>query len=306
MYLFQLGARRQLDFDLSANGTQVLANLNRLAETELTSRPVHDTSEHYLGHVAVDGWERLRCQMVQHLQRMQVLDAARLLGYPVLLIDATGLLCFPKRHCAHCLEQKHGDKVVYLHHVLEAKLLGPAGLVISLGSEFIENADAGEVRGRSAEEVKQDCELKALARLAPRIKQQYPQWHFVLAWDNLYACGPGFAVAADLGWSYVATFKEGRTPALWREYEALREASPADVRRRDWADRPAQEFRWVPRLDYVDSAGRAWQPNALECRERGADGQEHYFAWLTDLPVNRKTVEEIAQKGGAVSLEDRE
>ena len=34
LYLFQLGSRRQLDFDLDADGTHVLKNLNRLAQTD--------------------------------------------------------------------------------------------------------------------------------------------------------------------------------------------------------------------------------------------------------------------------------
>src|SRR5262245_1953213 len=34
LFLFQLGSRRQLDFDLDAQGTQVLPNLNRLAQTQ--------------------------------------------------------------------------------------------------------------------------------------------------------------------------------------------------------------------------------------------------------------------------------
>jgi hypothetical protein len=58
-----------------------------------------------------------------------------------------------------------------------------------------------------------------------------------------------------------------------------------------------QEFRWVTDLDYQDSEGRCWKLNALECSETTADGQ-HYFAWLTSLPVNRKTVATIAQQGG--------
>jgi hypothetical protein len=37
-------------------------------------------------------------------------------------------------------------------------------------SEFIENADAGPTQGRSAEEIKQDCELKALRRSCPGSK----------------------------------------------------------------------------------------------------------------------------------------
>jgi hypothetical protein len=298
LYLLQLGARRQLDFELRDGGPQVLANLNRLAGTAQTTLPVHDTLDHFVGHVKLAGWEHLRHRCVQRLLRMKALDAARVLGHPVLLLDATGLLCFQRRHCPQCLTQRHGQRTLYLHHVLEAKLLGPGGVVVSLGSEFLENTDAAGPTGRSAEQVKQDCELKAAQRLLPRIKQDYPQLRFVLAVDNLYACGTLFALAQQLRWSFVVTFKEGRTPALWREYQALLPACPGNALSRTWGDGRAQTFRWVNQLAYEDSAGRAWQLDALECTERAADGARHYFAWLTDLPVGHKTVEELAQKGG--------
>jgi hypothetical protein len=298
LYLLQLGSRRQLDYDLRDGGAPVLANLNRLAEAEQTTLPVHDTLDHFLGHVALTGWERLRTRMVQRLVRMKALDAARLQGRPVLLIDATGLICFHRRHCPSCLTQRHGDTTLYLHQVLEAKLLGPGGIVVSLGSEFIDNADAGDVAGTSAEHFKQDCELKALRRLLPRIKSDYPQLPFVLALDSLYGCGPVFALAEQFQWSFVVTFQEGRTPALWEEYRALRAACPDHGLRREWAGGRVQEFRWVRQLAYEDSARRLWKLNALECTETTADGAEQYFAWLTALPVGPKTVEEIAQKGG--------
>ena len=298
MFLFQLGSRRQLDFELRDGGPPVLANLNRLAGTAQETLPAHDTLDYFLGRVALAGWERLRARMVRRLVRMKALDAARLLGRPVVLVDATGLLCFRERHCPHCLVQRHGKQVLYFHHVLEAKLLGPAGVVVSLGSEFIENADAGAAGGKGAEEVKQDCELKALARLLPRIKREHPQLPFVLALDGLYACGPAFALARELGWSFVVTFKEGRLPSLWQEFRALLPACPRNSLRREWAGGPVQEFRWVPRLDYQDSAGRRWQLTALECTETTAAGERRYFAWLTPLPVTAGTVEEVAQKGG--------
>lgn len=82
----------------------------------------------------------------------------------MLLLDATGLLGFRQRHCPHRLVQRHDKQMLYRHHGLEARLLGPVGLVMSLGSEFIANADAGGRKGKSAEAVKQDCERKALAR----------------------------------------------------------------------------------------------------------------------------------------------
>jgi hypothetical protein len=299
LYLLQLGSRRQLDFELRDGGAPVLANFNRLAETEQTTLPVHDTLDHFLEHVALTGWERLRTQMVQRLLRMKALDAARLHGRPVLLIDATGWICFHRRHCPDCLVQRHGKQTLYLHQVLEAKLLGPAGVVVSLDSEFIDNADAGDRSGKSAEEIKQDCELKALARLLPRIKKAYPQLRFVLALDSLYGCGPVFALAQKFRWSFVVTFKEGRTPALWREFRALLAECPENFLKQQWDDGRVQEFRWVRQLDYEDSAGRPWKLNALECTETTtATGERQYFAWLTPLPVGVKTVAEIAQKGG--------
>ena len=61
----------------------------------------------------------------------------------------------------------------------------------------------------------------ALGRLLPRIKKTYPQLRFILALDSLYGCGPLFALARKFGWSFVVTFKEGRTAqALWQEFSA--------------------------------------------------------------------------------------
>lgn len=270
LYLFQLGSRRQLDYELRDGGPQVLANLNRLADTAQTTLPVHDTLDHFVGHVPQRGWEGVRTQIVRRLVRMKALDASRLLGQPVLLIDATGLVCFHKRHCPHCLTRRHGKQTLYYHQVLEAKLLGPAGVVVSLESEFIENADMAGSKGRSPEQIKQDCELKALQRLLPRLKETYSQLKFVLSLDSLYGCGPVFALAEELGWSFVVTFKEGRTPTLWREYQALLPQCPENILQRTWGDGRVQEFRWVNQLDYEDSAQRCWKLNALECTETGS------------------------------------
>jgi hypothetical protein len=162
----------------------------------------------------------------------------------------------------------------------------------------LDNADAGPSQGRRAEEIKQDCELKALHRLLPRIKKTYPQLRFILAMDALYACGPVFALVQKMGWSFVVTFKEGRLPTLWREFRTLLPLCPEQYLRRDWVDRPVQEFRWVKDLSYQDREGRWWKLHALDCTATAKDGPQHYFAWLTWLPIGKKTVEAIAQKGG--------
>ncbi len=80
LYLFQLGSHRQLDFDLDARSTQVLQNLNRLAQTQQETRLVHDTLDHFLGHTSAAPYAWLRTNMLRRLIRMRVLNAARLQG----------------------------------------------------------------------------------------------------------------------------------------------------------------------------------------------------------------------------------
>lgn len=297
LYLFQLGSRRQLDFDLDAHDTHVLENLNRLAQTQQTTRPVHDTLDHFLEHVAAVAFAALCLHMVRRLIRMKVLDAARLLGCLVVIIDGTGLLCFHRRHCDHCLVQKHAKATLYLHNVLEAKLLGPAGVVLSIGSEFIENEDAAQARGQGAQRIKQDCELKAFSRLAPKIKQAFPQARLVLAGDSLFACGRVLDACLQNGWEFVLTFKEGHLPALWQEYESLLPLCPRHRLERVSADGTVQAYRWVKELHYEDGKKRRWRLHALECTET-TPTKTTRFVWLTRLPVSATNVEEIAQKGG--------
>lgn len=296
LYVLQLGSRRQLDFDLRAEGTQVLGNLNRLAETNQTTRPVHDTLDHFLEHTTVAGLERLRYQMNQRLLRMKVLDAARVLGHVAMITDGTGHLAFGKKHCAQCLQQRHGQHTYYLHQVLEAKFVGPGGFVTSVGSVFIENEPGWDQL--PAEERKQNCELKAMDTLAPAIKKDYPQLKICWLGDALCACGRSFQIAKDNGWNFVFTFKQGRLPALWREFQTLLKEVPQQVVRHELPDGTKQEYRWVNDLDYVDSAGRAWQLNALQCLETKPDGTTTRWAWLTWLPLNHNTVVAVATQGG--------
>jgi hypothetical protein len=298
LYLFQLSSRRQLDFELDADGTCVLTNLNRLADTDHDTRPVHDTLDYFLGHSRPEAFAALRMLMVQRLIRMKALESARLLGHLVVVVDGTGLLCWRRRHCAQCLTQKHGDTTVYLHQVLEAKLLGPAGVVLSVGSEFIANADTEATRGQNADAVKQDCELKAFSRLAPQLKKAFPQLQIVLAGDSLFACGRVLQLAADNDWSYVLTFKQGHLPAVWAEFQRLLPMCPRNVLERTLPCGTRQVYRWVHDLSYEDDCKRRWHFTAIECVETPPDEEPTQYAWITKLPVSQRTVVDIATQGG--------
>lgn len=299
LFLCKLSSRRQLDFQCNTDGPYVLDNLNRLAGTQQQTRPVHDTLDYFLGRSGVAGVFGLRTLMMRHLLRMKVLDSARLLGHVVAATDGTGYLVFNQRHCPHCLTRQCGSRTLYMHQALEAKLLGPADTVLSMGTAFIDNRDRAELPvGASVEQQKQDCELKALRRLGEQLRHDYPQLRLCLSGDALFGCGEGLQIAKDYRFDYVYVFKEGRLPTVWADFQGLLPLVP-EQRVELWTPQGTKQvYRWINELSYRDSANRPWQFNAVQCEQTTAEGEQTLWAWVTNLPVNRNTVIDIATKGG--------
>jgi hypothetical protein len=298
LFLFPLGSRRQLDFEFDPDDTYVLNNLNRLAHTDHQTRPVNGTLEHFLDHSQPSGFAHLGHRMLQRLIRMKYLDRARLQGCFLMPVDATGLYSFSERHCPHCLEQCHEHYTVFSHSVLEAKILGPEDMVFSVASEFIENADV-PTTACSAEAFKQDCELNAFSRLAPQVKDFFPQLRLCIGGDSLYACGRTLQICKDYHWSYLLTFKEKHMPAVWQDFQALLPLCPHNRLGRTFPrgkHTVEQAFRWVHDISYTDSEGRSWTFTVLSCQET-VNGQTTTFVWITDLMVNEQTVTDVAQGG---------
>ena len=294
LFALRLGSRRQLGFEL--NTPEALRNLNRLSGCRQKTLAHPDTLDHYLGHVTPDDLHGVRRRMVRRLIRMKALDGGRLFGHFLVVLDGTGQLSFQERHCEHCLEQTVHGKTRYYHSVLEAKLVTPDGLAVSIGTEFIENADP-----RAS---KQDCELKAFARLADRLKKDFPQLRICLLLDALYANGTAMGVCEQKGWKYLITFKEGSMPALWQEYQTLLDLSPQNRQTHRKARDVQQTFRWVEGLQHRDDQGREHRPSAFQCREHDGD-RKTLFAWLTNFPIDSQNVARWAIEAGVAGGRSR-
>jgi hypothetical protein len=301
LFVCKLGSRRQIDYEFRDGGPLVLLNLNRLAGTQQTTLPSNKTVDNYLSQAGGKALPKIRKDMVYRLLRMRVLEGERVQGRYMVLIDGTGYLVFRQRHCEHCLTQCHGAKTLYLHQVLEAKLLGPNGMVVSIATQFIDNRDAaGAAADASEEKRKQDCELKALRRLAARLREEFPRLPMCVSGDGLNACGEGFQIAKDYNLSFIHVFKEGRIPTLWNEFQELLKLCPEQKVEVQTPAKVKQEYRWINNLDYVDSDKRIWKLTALQCEETHPDGSRGRWAWLTNLEVNQKTASEVATCAGRV------
>jgi hypothetical protein len=157
-----------------------------------------------------------------------------------------------------------------------------------VGTEFIENADP--------QASKQDCELKAFSRLAPRLKKDFPQLRLCLCLDALYACGRVLDVCRQNRWKYFIVFKEGSLPAVWQEYQMLLKLCPENRRIHQADSGFRQSFAWVEHLEYVDDQGRTQRFGAFQCREDGGQ-EERFFAWMTNFSLRIDTVAMLANRG---------
>ena len=292
----ELGSRRQIDYELRELEGAMLDNLNRLAGANQDSLPVHKTLAHaFIDHFGIGQFIGLQTEMVRWLIRTKVLDVCRLMGRLLIAIDGTGYVSFKERHCPRCLRFRAGNGFRYGHHVLEAKIVGPGGLAISIAHEMIENPEG--LDEEDYDKIKQDCELKAFLRLAAHLIERFPHLPICLLGDAIFACGPAIGICETYDWKYVFTFKEGRTPLLWKEFNALHKLCSQNSLSRELPDKTRHHYRWVNGLHFDDSTGCHHDLNALEQNLTSEAGSKT-FAWVTNLAITQKNVTAIADHGG--------
>lgn len=282
MFLFRLGARRRLRFDLGSPAG--IANLNRLAGTEMEAIPHPDTLAYLMEGLPPDELARVCADMVGDLIRSRALEPGRLLGrFYTVAADGTGMFVFHERHCKHCLTQEHQGRTIYYHKVLDMKLVTPNGFAFSLATEFIENTDGA---------TKQDCELAAFYRLIPKFRKLFPMLPVCLLLDGLFLNQNVLRLLKTHRIHYIITFKEGSLPTAYSEFQALHPLTQGQTLRRR-IDSTEQTFRWVNGLTHESET-----LNAFECLETVPGKDPTTFLWATDLTVSEKHVVELSQNGG--------
>lgn len=283
MFLFKLGSRRQIDFFF--NTPRFLSQLEYLCGVPLERAPDNDTVAYACERLDPDELHKARLYMVRSLIRSHALDNGRLLDtYWLIAVDATGRVTYHEKHCDHCLTMNADGKTIYYHNTLEAKLVTPDGFAFSIATEFIEN--------ESPNVAKQDCELRAFYRMAPKLKKDFPQLPLCFLGDSLYAAAPVFAAARENKWRYVIMFKQGSIPTLWSEFTTLKALCPENTARRQ-NDKVIQTFHWVNHLEH---AGHT--VSVIECVEKNKkSGKKTRFVWVTDMEVSHANYLAIAEGG---------
>lgn len=287
MYLTRLGARQLVSSNLR-DGSPEIQNLFKLM-FDAEGVPIGDTVNNLFCAVDVEQVQSCVHAMASAMIRKKVLSSQRLLDkYYTIAFDGTQLFSFPERHCKHCLTRTHNGVTTYYHVVLEAKLVAPCGLVMSVMSEFVENL------GVFVD--KQDCELKALYRLLPRLKKAFPKLPICLLLDGLYPNGEVFHICEQNDWKYIISFSDDQLKNVHEEYHSLLRI---DTQNRLTINLPksiTQEFQWATEIVYKDTHGRLHEVHVVECKETKRDKSVR-FKLITNIKPTKENVPDLC-KGG--------
>lgn len=271
------------------NSDKIVSNLYWImGRDEKEYLPHHVTLNEYLEKLEPVELEKIRDDIVYQMIRRKTFDDAKVLKHWLVLIDGTELDTGYKQKNEHYLERCYNrgtehEKTKYHRAVLEAKLYLGNGLMVSIGTESIENDDDYIKYKYSEEERKQDCELRAFKRLAKKIKQAFPRLPICIVADGLYVAESIMDLCESYHWKFIIRYKEGCAKSIEEEYCAIPEKERAG------------SVEYVNEMVY-----KSRTVNVLEQKEtKIKSGKEvtTEFKWITNIKLTKGNGEKIAKAG---------
>ncbi len=254
---------------------EAIKNLSILCNQELEEIPDWQTIQDVIEQLNYDEIDNIRKYMFKALIRSKMFDKYRYNNYIQLVVDATGLSSHDYNLNDNCLTRTKDGKTKYYKYVLEAKVVF-GNMVISIDSEWIENIESHN------EKQKQDCEVNAFKRMAPRIKKNYPKLIFLITGDALYASTPMINICKENKWHYIFNLKKDKLKNIYEEFE----------------DNVNYQNE-VTKENYYLSSGIIFKGNSLQAFRyiESIDNKTTIFNYISDLKIDNYNIETIVKLG---------
>jgi hypothetical protein len=206
------------------------------------------------------------------LQRGKHLEAYRVLtDHYVVTIDGSGYFSSQKIHCPRCLKKNKRTGSLFEHWIVQAAIVHPGRRqVIPLAPEEVRNADGTD---------KQDCEITAGKRLIRKLRKNHAHLPLIIVADSLYSKQPFVEALRKERMRYVLVAKEEDHRLLMEYVEG------------------AQALKETSRLEVKDAKGRLQVYEWISYNLHDEGKRAYHNAWVTDVPVDEKNVEELVRIG---------
>lgn len=212
-------------------------------------------------------------------------------GHVIVSIDGVEHFSSTKVHCGHCTTRTHRNGERSYHHAgLGAVLLHPdREEVFTLDFEPILNVDGAK---------KNDCERNAAKRLCQDLDERYPDLKPILVEDALYANAPHIRQITGYGWLFVLNVKPDSHESLERQFAGRRDSGQVKELRITDPQGIKHYFAWTGGLCLCESAVDV-KVNYLLYEQTDKQGKVTRWTWVTNIPLNARSVEPVMRAGRA-------
>ena len=294
MLMFLSEGRSQRFTETAYTDSNYLENIGRIIKENIKKVPDAEIYTNVFGRVTKEDIEYFQYQINYKMIRNKIYENGKVMGKYNSPIDGSR---FQKSHyeiSKDWLSETKEGKTNWYISVLELKLVAN-GMAVSLMSEMINNADKKkeneteeDVKRKSEEQIKQDCELNAAKRLLVEFRKRYPRLPVRIIGDSLYPSIGLIKLCEELGIEYIFVLKDKKISTLTKEFLTLvsdREAKRYLIE----TEREIILTMWENEIDY-----KGKKVNIIRQIKRNKEtGKETVWMWMTNRKITEKNINKI-------------
>ena len=294
MLMFLSEGKSQRFTETAYRDNKYLENIGKIIKEELRKIPDAEIYTNVFSKVEKEEIEKFQYKINYQMIRNKIYEDSKILGKYNLVLDATR---FQKAHYEiseeWLKETKDGNTTWYLS-MLELKLVAN-NMAISLMNEMIKNEDKKkeneteeEIKNKSIEELKQDCELNASKRMLPRFRKIYPRLPVRIIADSLYPSIGLIELCEKENLEYIFVLKDKRIPTLLAEFLTLVSMSEGNREIKETKEQIVLTL-WENDIDY-----KGKKINVIRQITKDKEtGKYSKWMWITNREITRNNLYKI-------------
>ena len=294
MLMFLSEGKSQRFTETAYKDNKYLENIGKIIKEDIRKIPDAEIYTNVFSRIEKEEIEKFQYKINYQMIRNKIYEDSKILGKYNLVLDGVR---FQKAHYEISKEwlneTKEGNTTWYLS-MLELKLVAN-NMAISLMNEMIKNEDKKkeneteeEIKNKSIEELKQDCELNASKRMLPRFRQTYPRLPVRIIADSLYPSIGLIELCEKENLEYIFVLKDKKIPTLLTEFLTL-VSMPEGNREIMESNEKIVLTLWENEIDY-----KGKEINVIrQITKDKKTGKYSKWMWITNREITRKNLYKI-------------
>lgn len=294
MLMFLGEGKSQRFTETAYNDTKYLENIGKIIKEEVKKVPDAEIYTDVFSRIKKEDIEEFQYKINYKMIRNKTYEDMKVMGKYNLALDGTR---FQKAHYEvgkEWLSETKDGKTTWYLSMLDLKLVGN-NMAIPIMGEMINNEDKKkgketdeDVKKKSEEQIKQDCELNASKRLIPNFRKMYPRLPARIIADSLYPSESLIKLCEEENIEYIFVLRDKKIPTLLRDFFELVSMPEGHRDIKETQDKIVFTL-WENEIDY-----REKKVNVIRQITRNKEtGKDSIWMWITNRKITNKNIDKI-------------